>query len=103
MEHVYARAASVTLRQRQPAEFPPCHRFASSFIYSIIHHHSYIKKNSIVTKKSFKNFAKKKKKIMVRRKGEDENKGSYEIKKSVPLTSTSNKISSGKTRDAFVP
>lgn len=62
VEHVYARAASVTLRQRQPAEFPPCHRFASSFIYSIIHHHSYIKKNSIVTKKSFKNFAQKKKK-----------------------------------------
>lgn len=41
---------------------------------------------------------------MVRRKGEDEKKGSYEIKKKlVPLTSTSNKISSGRTRDRFVP
>lgn len=61
LEHVDAQAASVTLLQRQPAELPSCHRSASSFIYSIIHHHSYIKKNSIVTKKSFKNFAKKKK------------------------------------------
>lgn len=101
LEHVDAQAASVTLLQRQPAELPSCHRSASSFIYSIIHHHSYIKKNSIVTKKSFKNFAKKKK-ITVRRKGEDENKGSYKIKL-VPLISTSNKISSGRTRDAFVP
>lgn len=59
LEQVYVRAVSVTLLQRQPAEFPSCHRFASSFIYSITHH-SYIKKNFIVTKKSLKNFAKKK-------------------------------------------
>lgn len=59
LEHVYARAASVILLQAQPAEFPSCHRFASAFIYSIIHHHSYMKKNSIVTQKSLKNFAKK--------------------------------------------
>lgn len=44
LEHIYARAGSATLLRGGPAEFPSCHKFASSFICSIIHRHSYIKK-----------------------------------------------------------